>query len=84
MPFPVEKALTQRILTVKASCDRGIILSELLNYPVRGLVFEHCYSLHCLADVVAKSCMVLQNNNVPFNVLITDCGKKVFLFPQVP
>lgn len=81
VPFPVEKAPTQTIMTVKASCDSGIILSELLNYPVRGLVFEHG-TLHCLSDVVAKSCIFLQNNNIPFNVLITDCGKRVFLFPQ--
>lgn len=36
-----------------------------------------------LSDAVASSCICLQNSNIPFNVLISDCGKRVFLFPQV-
>ncbi|KAM7524276.1 hypothetical protein LguiA_014178 [Lonicera macranthoides] len=77
VPFPVQKAPTQRIIT-----GRGVTVSQLLDYPVRGLVFEHGNTMSDQCDVVSSACIFLQNNNIPFNVLIADCGKKVFLFPQ--
>lgn len=80
LPFPVEKAKTSRIVTVK---DRGVVVSELLNYPVRGLVFEGGKSVKDLSNAVAGSCIFLQNNNIPFNVLISSCGTRIFLFLQV-
>ncbi|KAA8530656.1 hypothetical protein F0562_005410 [Nyssa sinensis] len=82
VPFPVEKVPTQRILTVKGLPDSGVTVSRLLDYPVRGLVFEDGDTLRDLSDAVASSCILLQNNNIPFNLLITDCGKRIFLFPQ--
>eukprot|EP00258_Populus_trichocarpa_P019026 XP_006383317.2 GDP-L-galactose phosphorylase 1 [Populus trichocarpa] len=81
-PFPVEKAPTRRIMTMKSPQDEGVIVSQLLNYPVRGLVFEGGSTVQDLSDSVASSCIFLQNNNIPFNVLITDCGRRIFLFPQ--
>ncbi|PON53692.1 GDP-L-galactose/GDP-D-glucose phosphorylase [Parasponia andersonii] len=83
VPFPVEKALTQRAnIRMEKLDNKGVIVSQLLNYPVRGLVFEGGNSTQDLSDVVASSCILLQENNIPFNVLISDCGKRVFLFPQ--
>jgi GDP-L-galactose phosphorylase len=82
-PFPVEKAPTRRIMTMKSPQDEGVIVSQLLNYPVRGLVFEGGSTVQDLSDSVASSCIFLQNNNIPFNVLIADCGRRIFLFPQV-
>ncbi|XP_042376738.1 GDP-L-galactose phosphorylase 2-like [Zingiber officinale] len=82
MPFPVERASTQRIPVAKGLCQRGVNISRLLNYPVRGLVYEGGNSLRDLSDVVSKSCMCLQDNNIPFNVLISDSGRRIFLFPQ--
>lgn len=70
-------------MTVKDSQDRGVIVSQLLSYPVRGLVFEGGNKMRDLSDAVASSCICLQNNNIPFNVLVADCGKRIFLFPQV-
>lgn len=81
-PFPVEKAPTRRIMTLKSPQDKGVIVSQLLNYPVRGLVFEGGNTVQDLSDSVASSCIFLQNNNIPFNVLIADCGRRIFLFPQ--
>lgn len=63
--------------------NSGVKVSKLMNYPVRGLVFEGGNSLSDLANVVSSACIWLQDNNVPYNVLISDCGKKIFLFPQV-
>lgn len=83
VPYPVEKAPTERIIAGKGIEKRGVIVSQLLNYPVRGLVFQGGNSMRDLSDVVASSCICLQNSNIPFNVLISDCGKRIFLFPQV-
>ncbi|KAK8527190.1 hypothetical protein V6N12_054414 [Hibiscus sabdariffa] len=78
VPFPIEKAPTKKITTLKDE----VIISELLNYPVRGLVFEGGYSLQDLSDAVSDACICLQENNIPYNVLISDCGKRIFLLPQ--
>ncbi|XVF71447.1 hypothetical protein PTKIN_Ptkin12aG0038200 [Pterospermum kingtungense] len=82
VPFPIEKAPIRRIYTGKRLQDRGVIVSELSDYPVRGLVFEGGNSVQDLSDAVAGACICLQNNNIPFNVLISDCGTRVFLLPQ--
>lgn len=82
MPFPVEKAPAEMISIAKSLSESGVRISQLLNYPVRGLVFEGGNTLRDLSDVVASSCMCLQGNNIPFNVLISDSGRRIFLFPQ--
>jgi GDP-L-galactose phosphorylase len=78
VPFPIEKAPTKKMMNFYC----GVKISEMLNYPVRGLVFEDGNSLQDLSNVVADSCIVLQDNNIPYNVLIANCGKCVFLLPQ--
>ncbi|MQM20551.1 hypothetical protein Taro_053572 [Colocasia esculenta] len=80
--FPVEKAPTKRIALKKGPTKVGVRISRLMNYPVRGLVFEGGSSLQELSDMVSNACIWLQENNVPFNVLISDLGKRIFLFPQ--
>ncbi|XP_051126092.1 GDP-L-galactose phosphorylase 2-like [Andrographis paniculata] len=78
MPFPIERASSKKITTT----TRGVKISDVLNYPVRSLVFEGGNSLEDLSNVVADTCICLQENNIPFNVLIADSGKRIFLFPQ--
>ncbi|XP_014523902.1 GDP-L-galactose phosphorylase 1 [Vigna radiata var. radiata] len=78
MPFPIEKAPTKKITKL----SDGVKVSKLLNYPVRGLVFEGGHTLESLANAVSEACICLQHNNVPYNVLISDCGRKIFLLPQ--
>ncbi|OMO55504.1 GDP-L-galactose phosphorylase 1-like protein [Corchorus capsularis] len=82
VPFPIEKAPIQRLFTKKRVQDRGVIISKLLDYPVKGFVFEGGNSVQDLSDVVASACICLQNTNIPFNVLISDSGKRIFLLPQ--
>ncbi|KAL2247650.1 GDP-L-galactose phosphorylase 2-like [Sesamum indicum] len=77
-PFPIEKAPSKKITTTTG----GVKISDILNYPVRGLVFEGGNALEDLSNVVSDSCICLQENNIPYNVLIADCGKRIFLFPQ--
>ncbi|PKI67735.1 hypothetical protein CRG98_011948, partial [Punica granatum] len=57
-------------------------ISELVNYPVRGLVFEGGNTLQDLSNNVSEACSCLQDNNIPYNVLIADCGRRIFLLPQ--
>ncbi|XP_020194553.1 GDP-L-galactose phosphorylase 2 isoform X1 [Aegilops tauschii subsp. strangulata] len=82
VPFPVEKAATQRIPLAEGGIKSGVKVSKLMNYPVRGLVFEEGNTLNDLANLVSSACIWLQDNNVPYNVLISDSGRKIFLFPQ--
>ncbi|KAL6325952.1 hypothetical protein AAG906_038443 [Vitis piasezkii] len=81
-PFPVEKAPTERIIRRGKLPNSGVMISKMLNYPVQGFVFEGGNSMKDLSDTVANSCIFLQNNNIPYNVLISDCGGRIFLFPQ--
>ncbi|KAJ0902624.1 putative GDP-L-galactose phosphorylase [Helianthus annuus] len=78
VPFPIEKAPVKKITDFSG----GVVISEILKYPVRGLVFEGGYSLEDLSNAVSDSCMCLQDNNIPYNVLISDCGTRIFLLPQ--
>ncbi|KAE8706551.1 GDP-L-galactose phosphorylase 1 [Hibiscus syriacus] len=78
VPFPIEKAPTKKITTL----NDGVIISELLKYPVRGLVFGGGNTLQDLSDTVSDACICLQDNNIPYNVLISDCGKRIFILPQ--
>ena len=80
MPFPLEKASSKEMMI---TTDNGVKISELLSYPMRGLLFEGGNSMQDLSDTVSDACVCLQNNNVPFNVLISDCGRRIFLMPQV-
>lgn len=77
VPFPIEKTSAKKIATLTG----GIEISQLLNYPVRGLVFEGS-SLENLSAAVADACICLQINNIPYNVLISDSGRRIFLLPQ--
>lgn len=79
VPFPIEKAPTRKI----TDFNGGVVISEILKYPVRGLVFEGGYSLEDLSNAVSDSCICLQENNIPYNVLISDSGRRIFFLPQV-
>ncbi|XP_039057258.1 GDP-L-galactose phosphorylase 1-like isoform X2 [Hibiscus syriacus] len=76
--FPIEKAPTKKLTTFIG----GVVVSELLEYPVRGLVFVGGNTVENLSDTVSDACICLQENNIPYNVLICDCGKRIFLLPQ--
>lgn len=78
MPFPIEKAHSLKITTT----NDGVRISKLTSYPVRGLLFEGGNSIKELSDVVSNASVCLQNNNISFNILISDSGKRIFLLPQ--
>ncbi|XP_021755014.1 GDP-L-galactose phosphorylase 2-like [Chenopodium quinoa] len=82
VPFPAEKAPTQVISEAQDITRNGVVISQVLKYPVRGFVFEGGNTIQELSDAVANSCIRLQSTNVPFNILISGCGKRILLFPQ--
>ncbi|KAK1280120.1 GDP-L-galactose phosphorylase 1 [Acorus gramineus] len=63
--------------------EEGVRISEVANYPMKALVFEAGQSLKVFVKVVTEICSYLQDQSIPFNLLITDCGRKIFLFLQV-
>jgi len=79
-PFPIERAPTTRVSYGRKK--GGVKVYELSKFPVRGLVFEMCNSIEDLSVAVANACVFLQNENIPYNVLITDRGTRVFILPQ--
>ena len=86
-PYPLERAPTAPIkragATIKLGSIKGdVSVSELVGYPVRGLVFEMGTSLGELAEVVATACQRLTLRNIPHNMMIVDRGARVFLVPN--
>lgn len=59
----------------------SVRISKLCDYPVRGWVVEGP-SLAAMAQVVGEAALVMQKHNMPHNVLVADCGARVFIFPQ--
>ena len=79
-PFAVERAPTVALRGLKRR--RGVHISALAQYPVRGLVFEAGDALADLAAVVGGACARLTAANVPHNLFVVDCGQRLFLFPN--
>jgi len=76
--YPVEKAPTEKLTVLR----NGVSISQLMQYPVSGFAFEGGTGLEDLSTVVSNACIFLQENNRPFNVLISESGKRVFLLLQ--
>jgi len=81
-PFPVERVETEYLAGYTNKTDKELRVSKLLGYPVRSFVFELGSDLEELAREVSKACNMLESKNIPYNLLIVDCGARVFLFPQ--
>ncbi|XP_020273379.1 GDP-L-galactose phosphorylase 1-like isoform X4 [Asparagus officinalis] len=80
-PLPVE--LLPVITVYDCKDNKGVTISELADYPLKTLLFTS-QNLESLVGLVAEICSILQkDNNVVFNLLVSDCATKVFLFPQV-
>merc|ERR1712222_87159 len=65
-PFPVERVETEYLSVFSERGNKDLRVSKLVDYPVRAFVFELGSEL----------------KNIPYNLLIVDCGARVFLFPQ--
>lgn len=65
--------------------DEGIGIFEILNYPLKTMMFacEKKNDFGFFIEVVSEICSCLLHQDVGFNLLISDSGRKVFLFFQV-
>lgn len=78
-PLPVELLPT---IPLYGTCTDEICIQEVADYPLNTLVFSS-KNLKKLADIVGEICWTLHHLNTVFNLLISDCGTKMYLFPQV-
>ncbi|KAJ4980822.1 hypothetical protein NE237_031659 [Protea cynaroides] len=79
-PLPVE---LMPVVTIHG--DRkleGLHMYEVKDYPVKAFLFVDKGNLKVLIEVVAEICSWLQDQKIPYSLLISDCGAKMFLFPQ--
>jgi len=76
--LPLENAQTERIKKLK----NGVTVLRTTSYPVRSFVFEASVSIDELANAVSTCCEALQQLNMPFNLLISDMGARVFVIPN--
>jgi len=81
-PFPVERVETEYLAGFSNKSEKELRVSMLVDYPVRTFVFELGSDLKELAREVSNACNKLESKNIPYNLLIVDCGARVFLFPQ--
>lgn len=79
-PLPVESASTVRVYDRKTRS--GICVYETVDYPLKALVFTS-NNANALANVVRKACLALHKNSTAHSLMISNNGRKVFMFPQV-
>lgn len=79
-PLPVELAPVD---TFFRDGRRGMCISCVTDYPIKTLLFESNQKVKIMVEVLVEICSCLQEKSIPYNLLISDCGKKMFLFLQV-
>ncbi|CAI5971581.1 unnamed protein product [Closterium sp. NIES-65] len=78
LPFAIERASLKEI----AVSTNEVKVGELVDYPVKTLVFQAGACLEQMASAAAAACCKLQEGNIPFNLFIVDRGTRLFLIPQ--
>ncbi|XP_057995843.1 GDP-L-galactose phosphorylase 1 isoform X2 [Hevea brasiliensis] len=62
--------------------QKGIHISTVIDYPIKTLLFASNCNFKIMVEVLAETCSCLLDKDIPYNLMISDCGKKVFLFLQ--
>ncbi|KAF8410674.1 hypothetical protein HHK36_003206 [Tetracentron sinense] len=78
-PLPVE--LMQSVTVFADQKGRGIHICNVKDYPIKTVLFKGNGKV--LVEVVAEICSCLQDEKIPYSLLISNCGEKVYLFPQL-
>ncbi|KAL5577400.1 hypothetical protein UlMin_019099 [Ulmus minor] len=60
----------------------GLCVSVVKEYPIKTLIFKSTQNLKIMTEVLVETCSCLQEKCISYNLLISDCGKKIFLFLQ--
>lgn len=80
-PLPVEFRPAGTLFG--ASGRRGIHICSIIDYPIKTLSFQTTQNLKILAAAISEICFQLEEKNIQYNLMISDSGKKSFLFLQV-
>ncbi|XVE89388.1 hypothetical protein DITRI_Ditri19aG0197700 [Diplodiscus trichospermus] len=78
-PLPVE---FRPVDTFFSGGKRGIHVCSVIDYPIKTISFETTLNLKMMAAAVSEICSHLEEKNVQYNLMISDSGKKIFLFLQ--
>ncbi|RWR81849.1 GDP-L-galactose phosphorylase 1 isoform X2 [Cinnamomum micranthum f. kanehirae] len=80
-PLPVEHV---PVVPVTGNWQKsGIQICEVSDYPIKALLFKAEENFKILVTIVSEICCSLQRQNIAFSLLISECGMKMVLFPQV-
>ncbi|KAL1168999.1 hypothetical protein V6Z11_A05G118200 [Gossypium hirsutum] len=79
-PLPVEFRPAGTLFG--ASGRRGIHICSIIDYPIKTLSFQTTQNLKILAAAISEICFQLEEKNIQYNLMISDSGKKIFLFLQ--
>ncbi|XP_042502644.1 GDP-L-galactose phosphorylase 1-like isoform X4 [Macadamia integrifolia] len=79
-PLPVE--LMSVVAIHGGQKLEGLHIYEVKDYPVKAFLFIGNGNLKILIEVVVNICSWLQDQMVPYSMLISDCGTKMYLFPK--
>ncbi|KAM7271655.1 hypothetical protein ACFE04_030869 [Oxalis oulophora] len=62
--------------------EKGVRISSMRDYPIKTLIFESTIQTKAMIEIISELCAKIQSMNVPYNLLISECGKNIFLFLQ--
>ncbi|KAB2601550.1 GDP-L-galactose phosphorylase 2-like [Pyrus ussuriensis x Pyrus communis] len=79
IPLPVE---LMHFDTIFGAGKEGMRISCVADYPIKTLVLESNH-FNTMMEVLAEICSCLQQKLIPYNLLISDHGKRIFLFFQL-
>ncbi|XP_050370020.1 GDP-L-galactose phosphorylase 1-like [Argentina anserina] len=77
-PLPVEFMPSD---TLFIDGQKKMCISSVVDYPIKTLVFESNH-FEPMLEVVAEICSCLQGKLILYNLLVSDNGRKIFLFLQ--
>ncbi|XP_024022771.1 GDP-L-galactose phosphorylase 1 isoform X2 [Morus notabilis] len=69
--------------TFYGNAQSGMRISVVTDYPIKTLLFESNQKFEKMMEVLAKICSCLVEMRISYNLLISDRGKKIFLFLQL-
>ncbi|XP_022723553.1 GDP-L-galactose phosphorylase 1-like isoform X2 [Durio zibethinus] len=78
-PLPVE---FRPVDTLLSGGRRGIHICSVIDYPIKTISFQTTRNLKIMAVAISEICSHLEEKNVQYNLMISDSGKKIFLFLQ--
>lgn len=79
IPLPVEFMPSD---TFFGDGQEEIRISSVADYPIKTLIFESNH-FKLMLEVVAEICSCLRGKLILYNLLISDHGRKIFLFLRV-